>query len=166
MDRLNEIIIAQAELQRKLGFEFGELTVAERVSYVRDMVLAATDELHEALAETTWKPWTTGEPHIDEDRVVGECVDALHFILNIVLAARSRSAPETVAAELFHRYLRKNATNRDRADARYDGVSGKCPHCHRDLLETTPIETTSTSGETVLMCTGCHGTFPKTDVTT
>ena len=59
-DTLTELLSLQLRLQRE-HMDVNPLTLdgADRVAYVRDMVLACTDELHEALNEVTWKPWTT-----------------------------------------------------------------------------------------------------------
>lgn len=133
-DSLLRMLTLQARFQRELyGVDVGDLSPAERVQYVKDMVLALTDELHEALAETTWKPWATAEPTIDEDAFFGEVVDALHFLMNLMLVARADSRPKDVWRELVTRYEAKNERNRQRQAEGYDGVSGKCPRCRRAL---------------------------------
>ena len=99
---------------------------AERAIFVRDNVLAALDELHEALSEVGWKPWATSR-HVNEEQLKGELVDVLHFFVNLCLAARMSSR------ELTERYFTKNERNhaRQAAEGGYDGISGKCPGCHR-----------------------------------
>lgn len=155
MDRLNDIIVAQWTLQQRLGHNFEAMTVAERVEYIRTMVLATTSELHEALNETSWKPWAKGEPWLVSERVLGECVDAFHFLINIVLAASPGASPETVAARFVDGYFRKNTVNHERAgDPTYDGKTGKCPRCKRDLAE-VGVRTSSDSFSVSQFCRGC-----------
>jgi NTP pyrophosphatase (non-canonical NTP hydrolase) len=63
-------------------------TDPEAVSkYVREVVLCATDELHEVLAEVHWKPWKDSRGIKDRDKYREELADVLHFILDLYLAA-------------------------------------------------------------------------------
>lgn len=49
---------------------------------LRDMVLALTDEAHEALREADWKPWKkyNGQPKVKHDKFLEETGDILFFI--------------------------------------------------------------------------------------
>jgi len=122
---LEEIFGAQAGLQARLGHRFSHMSIEERIDYINLNVLAATDELHEALNETTWKPWTAGERKIHRDEYVGELVDVFHFIVNLALAV------ECSPHELWVRYLEKNFRNHARQDAGYTGE--KCDKCGGEL---------------------------------
>ena len=88
-DTLTELLSLQLRLQRE-HMNVNPLTLdgADRVAYVRDMVLACTDELHEALNEVTWKPWTTGGPRVHDEHLFAELIDVLHFVFNLLLVAR------------------------------------------------------------------------------
>jgi len=55
--------------------------------YVREVVLCATDELHEVLAEVHWKPWKDLRGIKDRDKYREEMADVLHFVLDLYLAA-------------------------------------------------------------------------------
>ena len=55
--------------------------------YIREVVLCATDELHEVLAEVHWKPWKDSVGIKDIDKYREEMADVLHFILDLYLAA-------------------------------------------------------------------------------
>lgn len=117
------------ERQRKLqeesfGVKLDELSDEQRSQFIKDMILAATDELHEALAEVGWKPWATSR-HINREAFVGELVDVLHFIVNLWLAVGA--TPE----EVQDRYQQKADKNAKRQQDGYDGVWGKCPECKR-----------------------------------
>lgn len=130
-DHLVKLFKLQEELQRKMGYDFPWMSTREKVDYVRWNVLAATDELHEALAETSWKPWATGEVRLNRAKLAGELVDALHFVINMCLAAGYD------AHQIFEAYAAKHQVNRTRHDEGYDGVSTKCanPACRRALDE-------------------------------
>ena len=61
------------------------LPMDRRADYVRTMTLAATDELHELLNETDWKPWKK-EPHSFSRRAyIAELADVMLFVLNLAL---------------------------------------------------------------------------------
>lgn len=55
--------------------------------YIREVVLCATDELHEVLAEVHWKPWKDSRGIKDAAKYREEMADVLHFILDLYLAA-------------------------------------------------------------------------------
>lgn len=128
-DKLEEIMRLQKQLQVDiLGSNPAVWMIDERIQYVKDMTLALTDELHEALAEVGWKPWATSK-HINRDAYVGELIDGLHLLINLFIVADV--GPE----ELYTKYLAKRSENARRQADGYDGVSEKCPRCHRDLIE-------------------------------
>lgn len=122
---LEEIFERQAKLQRdSFGINPADMDPEARSQYIKDMVLAATDELHEALAEVGWKPWATSR-HLNKDAFIGELVDVLHFLVNLWLAAGA--TPQQVR----DRYIEKSIRNARRQSDGYDGISGKCPECKR-----------------------------------
>jgi dimeric dUTPase (all-alpha-NTP-PPase superfamily) len=102
-----------------------ELEGEERRRYVNDMVLALTDELHEALAETPWKPWSQKQT-FNRDAYINELVDALHFLVNLFLVA------DVDGYEIAERYERKNRVNQRRQQEGYDETN-KCSTCRRAL---------------------------------
>jgi dimeric dUTPase (all-alpha-NTP-PPase superfamily) len=118
------------EMQRKLqlmyngGKAIEDFTDAERMEAIRDNVLACTDELHEALAETGWKPWATSN-HVNVEAFHSEMVDAWHFFMNLMLHTGMSMG------ELARGYEAKNAKNYQRQAKGYDGVTTKCPGCKR-----------------------------------
>lgn len=128
IDRLGELFELQATLQRDTyGKDPGSILDPQvRVQFIKDMVLAAEDELHELLGEVGWKPWATSR-HINEEEYKGELVDLLHFFLNLCLVVNM--TPD----ELHTRYVEKRTRNKLRQAEGYDGISGKCFSCHRGL---------------------------------
>lgn len=98
----------------------------EAVAFLTWNILALQDELHELLGETGWKPWAS-QNHVNIDAARGEAIDAWHFLMNIFLALG-------MDAEMIHdKYMAKRAKNAKRQADGYDGVSTKCPGCHRAL---------------------------------
>lgn len=144
-DRLYDILKMQHDAQRVVQIDpitlLGDnlptnLEGEVRVQYIKDMILACTDELHEALAETGWKPWATSR-HIHRAAALGELRDALQFLINAMFAV-SQLQPEQLAQELHKMMEEKIALNLKRAADGYDGVKDKCPACRRDLNEHPP----------------------------
>jgi hypothetical protein len=122
-DRLQQMYDTQRDLQeRVLGHRFDDMTTVERITYVKEMVLALTDELHELLNETGWKSWSTSR-HINEIAYRSELVDSWHFLLNLMLAVGM--TPD----ELYSGYAAKRAVNEQRQASGYTGE--KCPGCGR-----------------------------------
>lgn len=124
---LDLIFERQSQLQREsFGIDPHRMDDETRAQFIRDMVLAATDELHEALNEAGWKPWASSR-HLNRDAFVGELVDVLHFLVNLWLAAGA------TAEEVEQRYMDKANRNMIRQNQGYDGVLGKCFICMRAL---------------------------------
>lgn len=133
-DNLLHLLTMQERLQREAyRTDLGALTPEQRVSFIKDMVLAATDELHEALAETSWKPWASTFGEVNEDAFFAELVDLFHFVLNLLLVATPGADPAAAAEQLVICYQVKNAKNLQRQVEGYDGRSNKCPACKRAL---------------------------------
>lgn len=129
-DLLTEMLAAQDLLQRKsYGNSPTDLLPdkpAEAINFITWNVLALTDELHELLAETGWKPWSTSE-HVNLTAARSELIDAFHFFMNLALVLGMDA--ETIYAG----YMRKREKNAKRQAEGYDGISGKCPGCKRAL---------------------------------
>lgn len=124
--RLTHMLKMQRDLQLRYnnGKAIEDFTPEERMQAIRDNVLACTDELHEALGETGWKPWATSN-HLNVDAFRAEMVDAWHFFMNLMLHSGM------TADDLYQGYVAKHAKNHKRQDEGYDGVTTKCPGCKR-----------------------------------
>jgi hypothetical protein len=132
-DRLARMIAAQKDLQvRVFGNDFREMNTQERVDYIKENVLALTDELHELLAETSWKPWAKSE-FLNEERAMSELVDVLHFFMNIAIGIYPWLSPSDIAEVITMGYEKKRGINVQRQEDGYDGVSTKCPECKTAL---------------------------------
>lgn len=130
------------------GHELSTFTPERRVEFIKDMVLAATDELHEALNETSWKPWSSTFGEVADEAYFGELIDLWHFVMNLFLVAYPGLPPEALAAAIELRYAQKRKVNQKRQDEGYDGRSGKCYGCKRALDDPT---------------TGCGNIDPEDD---
>ena len=131
---LDELMEMQRALQSKInGYDIDDQSLELRIENIKLNVLALGNELHEALDETGWKPWASAR-FINEEPFKGELIDAFHFLMNLFLHANMD------AAEVQRRYMEKHGINVRRQDEGYDGVSNKCPACHRDLTDNPPRE--------------------------
>lgn len=129
---LTQMLTQQRELQIRLGYDFEKMTTEERVTYIKEMYIAATQELGEALNETTWKSWASGNSMIHIHEFTGELTDTWQFIANMWFAALPDASPEYIAHVMYDRLAAKIRINHKRADANYDGKN-KCPQCKRAL---------------------------------
>lgn len=134
------LLKAQRHLQvTAMGGDPMTMEGEERTTFIKDMSYALEDELHELTDEVGWKPWASSR-HVNELPALGEGVDMLHFWLNLMLASCPRDwTVEMLAHHLASRYNTKVAENARRQRDGYDGVSGKCVKCKRDLAEVEPI---------------------------
>lgn len=123
---------SQLKLQRDLGYDFPEMTTAERIQFVKDMMLAAQNELNEALNEISWKPWTVGE-RFNTTAFASELSDAFQVIMNMWFAAMPSLTPLELAEVMRETLQLKLIINRKRHAEGYDGVSSKCFNCSRAL---------------------------------
>lgn len=117
------------------GHHPGESTDPEaKVAYIKDMALAALDELHEALGEVGWKPWAKSR-HVNRDALVSELVDTLQFLMNLMVAAGAD------AQEICDKLYKKHLINWQRMNG-YTGLE-KCKKCKRAMDDTTTLCTPS-----------------------
>jgi hypothetical protein len=122
----------QTMLQARMGHDFETKSPAEQVEYVKTMILAIQDELMEAIHETRWKPWATGEKKIvDKDKFGGELVDIMHFLINLFLVNGWD------AEDVFTAFWAKQKVNWERQQNGYDAHTTKCANqlCRRALDE-------------------------------
>lgn len=127
-DKLDRCFRLQRKLQVAYGTNFG-MTGEKLVTFVKDMIIACEDELHEALAEVHWKPWSVSQAGFrDRDAFAGELRDAFQFLMNLMLAAH------VTPDELVKMLEDKLEVNHRRQDTGYTGTE-KCDKCGRALDE-------------------------------
>jgi dimeric dUTPase (all-alpha-NTP-PPase superfamily) len=122
--RLTHMLKMQRDLQLLYnnGKDIADFTPEERMQALLENAYSLCDEIHEAMSESGWKPWTTSY-HVNTQAFHDELVDAWHFFMNLMLHTGMS------ADDLYRGYLRKNGVNIHRQAIGYDGVSTKCPEC-------------------------------------
>ena len=144
------------ELQTEAyGTDPHSLTGREQASYITWNHTATVLELSEMLEETRWKPWATlneGDPVIpDKAAYIKECVDALHFIANMLVAG------QVTDEELWDSYRAKMEVNRERQRRAggYQSRKGvdKCGVCGRSFDDVGQYY--DKSGVATETCTKC-----------
>lgn len=117
---LASLLRAQLELQKAAyGEDPALLKGDDRANFIRSLVLASTDELHEALNETGWKLWSE-KRHFNRSEYLDELIDALHFMLCLFLMAKDPDVScEAFESEISARYRAKQAVNRQRQEEGY-----------------------------------------------
>lgn len=123
-DSLQTMFDAQRKLQSMMGIDPQYMEPTDLLGYVTTMVVACTDELHEALNETGWKPWASSD-HFNTEAFRDELTDAWLFLLNLMLASGM------TGRDLTNRYHEKRVNAERRHNEKYDGISTKCPICKR-----------------------------------
>lgn len=104
----------QKQLQENLGYDFENMTVEQRVAYIKEYTLHCTDELHEMLRELPYlKPWKKYTDEGSEEAFMtaaGEFADVLHFIFTIAIGLGID------ADDMYNLYVNKNAVNYKRQE--------------------------------------------------
>lgn len=98
------------DLQRKFQAKLNNNVLTQE--FRRDMILAAIDELTEALRETPWKPWKKQQQY-NKENFRKEIIDLWHFVINLSLAA------EFTSQELFDEFNKKHQINNERQKNKY-----------------------------------------------
>lgn len=130
--QFNEWLADQRRYQAEtFGIDYDKMNVDvdALTTYVTMNLNAAFLELAETQQEVPWKPWAKTEKRAEvwetgRDKVVGELVDVLMFVGNVLTAVGCSDE------ELAERYGEKLEVNRQRQTAGYDGRN-KCDSCGR-----------------------------------
>ncbi len=120
MDKLEQIMKMQGDLQKRLGTDFSNMTDEERAEFMRNHRGYLEDELAEALYEMpNYKLWKDYSNMNETDRNVAwqkvrlELIDCLHFFVNLLLCSGMS------ADEVYQMYMMKNKENHRRQDEGY-----------------------------------------------
>lgn len=83
----------QRAFQTSLGTNLDNLSIQERVAYIKEHSIHLSQEINESLYELPFfKPWkdytgmTVGEQELAMDKARKELIDAWHFFMNMALA--------------------------------------------------------------------------------
>lgn len=132
VSQLTEMIRAQNDLQRQMGFKFEQMDEETRLTYIFNMYVAAMKELGEAIDETPWKFWAKRRP-FNVDAFVAELSDTFQFIINMWCAALPERTADDIAKRMYSTILDKIEINKQRIADGYDAKSTKCVQCKRAL---------------------------------
>jgi hypothetical protein len=102
---LNYMLQRQRDLEIIWGRQIDTEDPKAVSAYIRDVVLCATDELHEVLGEVNWKPWKDSRGIKDITKYREEMADVLHFIFDLYLAGG------LTGKDIMLDYLAKNVEN-------------------------------------------------------
>jgi dimeric dUTPase (all-alpha-NTP-PPase superfamily) len=105
MDKLEKIFEIQSQLQKMHGHNFETMTVEEKEAFTKDTVLYILEETHELLREINFKTYKKARKPVVIEKIQGEIVDILHFVINTCLVWG------VSADQIFEGYKEKNATN-------------------------------------------------------
>jgi hypothetical protein len=87
-----EVFQRQEDIQGLVfDHQFRRMSDPEKIVFVKEMVLAITHELHEALDETGWKAWSTSR-HFHKDLYLRELVDVQLMLINLFLVTGVRGS--------------------------------------------------------------------------
>lgn len=114
-DMLVTIFKQQNTLQEHYGFDVSKMTTETAIDYLRWNALALHAEVSEMTQEFGWKPWATSQ-HINREALVGEGVDVLKFLLNMLLAVG------VTPSELAEKFTLKTVVNYERQANGYTGL--------------------------------------------
>ncbi len=120
MNRLQQIIDTQKQLQNRLGKDISTMGQAEKTALIKDNVYFVTEELHEMARELPYvKDWKDYSGLSDEDianrveRARKEFIDVFIFLMNIGIALNMS------AEDIENYFFEKNAINHARQDNGY-----------------------------------------------
>lgn len=124
-----------------------------RADYALLNAYALVDEVSEAMDEIAWKPWAVNRGTVNRDLMVGELVDAAHFMANLLTMLG------VTDEEWARRYEEKQQRNarRQGSDGGYDSKQDKCPHCKRELDKEGALTVSDATPDVKYVeCATCH----------
>lgn len=120
MSNLEAMLAMQRNFQMRLDPKFLDMSVKERVAFIKEHSIHLNQEINEMLYELPYfKPWKDYSGLSPEAESVAlakarmECIDAWHFFMNIMLALGF------TADEFTYMYMQKNKENHRRQDDGY-----------------------------------------------
>jgi NTP pyrophosphatase (non-canonical NTP hydrolase) len=120
--------------EESFNVDYDELTGGKLADYLTEHAFALTDELSEAMAETTWKSWSKNRGTINKDAFADEMADLVTFAGNMLVAAGVDDD------DFWRRFRAKQERNAARQKHGYDAVKSKCPRCRRELDKPKAVE--------------------------
>jgi dimeric dUTPase (all-alpha-NTP-PPase superfamily) len=112
MDKLEEIFVQQAALNKRIGVDTEQMSDADKAKWVLNYTRAMQQEIAELIDSVPWKWWAKYQ-EFDEQNAKVEVVDLFHFLVS--LAQVLGMAPDDV----YEAYVKKNKVNHNRQDSGY-----------------------------------------------
>jgi len=112
MDKMEAIFSMQAELNRRIGVELGELDEAGKTTWVLNYTRAMQQELAELTDSVPWKWWARYQ-EFDEQNARVEVVDLFHFLVSLAQTLGM------TAEDVYEAYVKKNKVNHSRQESGY-----------------------------------------------
>lgn len=120
-NKLEIMLEMQESFQKHVGFDFEKMTINEKSSYIKEMMLWVQDEMCEALHELPfakgwskkYDTWTDEKIEEQMDKFKKEMIDSFHFFMNILIASGM------TAEDIFNEYIDKNEINIQRQKTGY-----------------------------------------------
>lgn len=113
IDMLSDLFNRQKAFSLALGDDFSKMSLEDKENYTKDKVLAMLDETHEVLREINWKSWKKTKKEIDQDHLLEELSDTLHFFINLCLCWNFS------AEDIYNAYMKKDEENYNRIKKAY-----------------------------------------------
>lgn len=120
MTQLESMLSMQREFQMRLDPKFLDMTIKERVAFIKEHSIHLNQEVNEMLYELPYfKPWKDYSGLSTEAEAMAmakarmECIDAWHFFMNIMIALGFS------ADEFVEMYMAKHKENNRRQDDGY-----------------------------------------------
>ena len=128
---LQEMLDKQKQLQKRLGYDFSNMSIVECANYLIYNKHCLDDELGELLdalggklGNASWKTWKSANAELKSKKLTDlskdemtelkyEAIDVLHFVFNIFIAIGMD------ASEIQGMYISKNQENHKRQDENY-----------------------------------------------
>ncbi|MGB0263500.1 MAG: dUTPase [Opitutales bacterium] len=112
MDKLEEIFVQQAALNKRIGVDTEQMSDADKAKWVLNYTRAMQQEIAELIDSVPWKWWAKYQ-EFDEQNAKVEVVDLFHFLVS--LAQVLGMTPDDV----YEAYVKKNKVNHNRQDSGY-----------------------------------------------
>jgi dimeric dUTPase (all-alpha-NTP-PPase superfamily) len=105
MADLQTLFDLQKNLQLLHGHDFDKMTIDEKETYTRDMILYLSEETHELLREINFKTYKKTKKPVNIQNVREEVADIQHFVINLA-CCWGMNAEDLIAA-----FVDKNKKN-------------------------------------------------------
>jgi dimeric dUTPase (all-alpha-NTP-PPase superfamily) len=111
-DKLEQIFVMQAALNKRIGVDTASFNDTEKTQWVLNYTRAMQQELAELVDSVPWKWWAKYQK-FDEQNARVEIVDLFHFLVSLAQTLGMS------AGDVYEAYLKKNKVNHERQNSGY-----------------------------------------------